>query len=376
MLRQGTIQDYPVLTDMKHFPRMGLGCVDLRVNNSDIIDYAIKRGITVFDTADCYGNGESEKALGQRLLNYPRKDIYISSKCGVYFKVDGLHLSGGSDYINSSCQASLTRLQTDYIDLYYLHRVDPKTPIETSISALALLVKEGKIRHIGLSEVTADQLRRAYKIHPITAIQIEFSPWSRQDEQNGVIAACKELGVMMVAYSPLGRAFFTEREAEFFKQLPTSDYRKCLPRYNADNLESNIKARTELHKFAYSKHCTLAQLVLAWEINLGMVVIPATTNSQHLDENLSAILVKLTESDMKEIENILRQFEFIGQRYPNESTSGIYPEQTNSSFLTTKNILLGVGFLATVGGLFAYRRYNGSANLTSIEPVLKTNVFK
>lgn len=354
---------------------MGLGCLNLNSDNHAIIDYAIEKGVTVFDTADCYGAGESEKALGAKIKNYPRENFYISTKCGISFQQDGIHISGTSEYINQACDASLKRLQTEYIDLYYLHRVDPETPIETSVSALANLVKAGKIKYIGLSEVTEDQLRRASRIHPVTAVQIEFSPWARQDESNGVIAACKELGITVVAYSPLGRALFTTCKAEYFNQLSSQDFRKLLPRYEGDKLELNIKARDELQKFASEKGCTLAQLVLAWEMSFGFTVIPATTNQEHLNENLSALLVNIAESDKQEMDDILNQIKFHGPRYPSNDVSGIFPEKSGDSLLTKRNILLGLGFVTAVGGLFAYSRCRASVNVSDVENVLSVSRF-
>jgi len=361
-----------MLHNTSDFGTMGLGCVDLNSTNNQIIDYAIERGIIFFDTASCYGNGESEIALGQKLIQYPRKNILVSSKCGVYFDHHGLHLSGDASDIRSACEMSLKRLQTNYIDLYYLHRVDPNVHIETSVAELKKLVNEGKIRYIGLSEMTEGQLRRAHKIHPIKAVQIEYSPWSRQDEDNGVIAACRELKIDIVAYSPLGRAFFTNNSAGYFHSLPDNDIRKRLPRYCGNNLEFNLNARLELQGFAAKKNCTLAQLVLAWGIKQGMMVIPATTNRHHLDENLKSLAVDLMDSDMLAINQILTNEKFAGLRYPDQEVSGIYPEKNDNLYLNNK-LLLGFGFLVVVGGLFALSQNRGSDIIPGIDSILNRN---
>jgi aryl-alcohol dehydrogenase-like predicted oxidoreductase len=337
--------------DPTALPIFGLGCVNLTAENGNIIEYALQSGITSFDTADCYGNGESERTLGQKLQAARRENIFISSKCGVQFMQDGIHISDGPEYIATACAASLQRLQTTYIDLYYLHRVDPKVALEESMVALKSLVQQGKIKYIGLSEVTANQIRRAHKIHPIKAVQIEYAPWSREDEANGVIKTCQELGISTVAYSPLGRGFFTTAEASFFLSLPKGDFRTFLPRYSGENLKSNIQVRTKLSEVASAKGCSLAQLILAWEIKKGMVVIPATTQPKHLDENLTALLIKLEEKEMEQIEHILKNFLFQGPRYPSQAFSAIYKESSSNS------LLFGGGFLAAAG-LFAYNYYS------------------
>lgn len=352
-----------------NIPRMGLGCVNLRPENSNIIDVSLKKGVTFFDTADCYGNGLSEIALGEKLKSQPRGRLFISSKCGLSFD-NGLQLSGDPDYIESACEASLGRLQTNYIDLYYLHRVDPKTSIENSVTALAELVKAGKIKHIGLSEVTEAQLRRAHKIHPITAVQIEYSPWSLQDEANGLIATCQSLGIAVVAYSPLGRAFFTNVDENYFESLPAEDYRKSLPRYNGDHLRNNIKARQSLEQIAEEKGCSLSQLVLAWISFKGLCVIPGTTNAEHLNENLDALLVKISKMEHEKISNLIRSLQFSGERYPNSAVSGIFPEHEQSAGLnqwlpTPKQAIFGISFLA-VGGLFAYGLRKGAGSVNAI----------
>ncbi len=308
--------------------KIGLGCDHLTRENNSIIDHAICKGVTFFDTAECYGKDhESEIALGEKIKKYKRKDLFIASKCGVSFEEKGICLNGSESYIKASCQASLKRLKTEYIDLYYLHRVDPERSFEDSIISLKNLVKEGKIKYIGLCEVTADQIRRAHKIHPISAVQIEYAPWSREDEQNDVIKTCKELGILVVAYSPLGRGLFTDADASYFSTLPKTDFRQLLPRYSGKCLNENLKAKFFLQAFAKTKKCTLAQLVLAWEIGKGLVPIPSTVKPQHLEENIGALSVKLSSDDIKELDKIISSCHFIGPRYPSPAISAIYPEK-------------------------------------------------
>ncbi len=261
-----------------------------------------------------------------------------------------------------------------------MHRVDPKTPVETSVAALADLVKTGKIRYIGLSEVTEAQLRRAHKVHPITAVQIEYAPWSLQDETNGLIKTCQSLGIAVVAYSPLGRAIFTNADEDYFKNLPRGDIRKYLPRYNGDALNHNMKARQGLNQLAKEKECSLSQLVLAWMMSKGLCVIPGTTNAEHLNENLGALLVTISKAEQKKIDNLVLSLKFMGERYPSSAVSGIFPEQTpeepaKKSSLSQwmpsgKQAILGIGFLA-IGGLYAYsylRRSSAGALATPTIP--------
>lgn len=354
-----------------HLPQMGLGCSSLTRASSAIVDQAIMKGIYSFDTADCYQNGESELALGERLKIHPRNQVFIASKVGVRFKGEEAHLCGEPDYLKTACAASLRRLQTSYLDLCYLHRVDPKVPIERSVAALSELVKQGKIRFIGLSEVTADQIRRANKIHPVSAVQIEYSPWSRHDESSGVIEVCRSLGIALVAYSPLGRGFFTQKDLEFFNKLPPRDYRLFLPRYTGDNLKHNYELRKKIQNLALKKSCTLAQLVLAWELKKGFVLIPATNNYEHLKENIAALKVSLNGDDMNTFDELLESARFLGPRYPNERVSAIYPETANSGCIEAGALIAGLGLLVAASGFFAYKKY---AKKEKLELELKQSV--
>lgn len=309
-------------------PLMGLGCSAITSSNSAIVDHAIRNGITLFDTANCYLDGECERALGEMIKKHDRSKLTICTKVGVQFQGSDIHLCADQKQIETACDGSLARLKT-HIDVYYLHRVDPKTPIEESVRALGALVHKGKVKHIGLSEVTADQIRRAHKVHPVSAVQIEYSPWSRQDESNGVINTCKELGITVVAYSPLGRAFFTQLDGNHFATLPSGDFRQMLPRYTGTDLQNNISARKNIQQLADQKGCTLAQFVLAWEIAKGLVPIPSTTHTGHFDENRSALNVKLSETEIATCDAIISSTNFTGPRYPNERISAIYPESSN-----------------------------------------------
>lgn len=310
----------------KIIPTVGLGCCNLTRENNAIVDYAIKNAVIFFDTADCYGANESEIALGEKLKNYARDKLFVSTKAGIRFQADGVVVNGSKEYIKAACYDSLKRLQTDYIDLFYLHRVDPCTSLQESVQAMKELVEEGKVRYIGLSEVTAEQIRIAQHIHPISAVQIEYSPWARQDEINGVIDTCKELNIAIVAYSPLGRAFFTSAERTYFDTLPADDLRQLLPRYKGENLQFNLAQRQIIQQVANEKHCSLAQLVLAWEMTKGFIIIPGTTNPVHFDENKAACNIILTEEDCKKIDELVGYASYQGPRYPNEKVSAIYTD--------------------------------------------------
>lgn len=309
------------------YPLIGLGCESITEEFSEVIDIAMQEGCHFFDTANCYQNGASEIALGNRLRKYPRERFILCTKVGVEFASDSVVLHGDPKYIQQACDDSLQRLQMDYIDLYYLHRVDPKINIEDSMLALKELVKVGKIRGVGLSEVTANQIRRANRIHPISAVQIEYSPWSRDDEFNNVISVCKELNIKIISCSPLGRAFFTHTSLNDFKKLPRDDYRGLLPRYQDANIEMNLESRKALEEFADNKECTLAQLVLAWEINKGCIPIPGTKNIKHFRENMESVKISLSDEDVKQLDNLFGSTKFHGARYPNEQVGAIYPEE-------------------------------------------------
>jgi len=265
---------------------------------------AIDLGINFFDTADMYGSGENERLIGKAFKGH-WDDVILATKFGVMRgpKGEWLGLNGQPDYIRKACDQSLLNLGTDTIDLYYMHRQDPKVEIEVIVGAMADLVKEGKVKSIGLSEVNADTLRRAHKIHPITALQCEYSLWSREPEQE-LFAACKELGITFVAYSPLGRGFLTGAIKSRADMEP-GDFRLNNPRFTEEAIKENIRFVEVIDQLAQDKGVTKAQIALAWILNQNdeITAIPGTRNMHRLEENLGALNIELTQADMDVIES-------------------------------------------------------------------------
>ena len=265
---------------------------------------AIDLGINFFDTADMYGSGENERLIGTAFKGH-WDDVILATKFGVMRgpKGEWLGLNGQPDYIRKACDQSLLNLGTDTIDLYYMHRQDPKVEIEVIVGAMADLVKEGKVKSIGLSEVNADTLRRAHKIHPITALQCEYSLWSREPEQE-LFAACKELGITFVAYSPLGRGFLTGAIKSRADMEP-GDFRLNNPRFTEEAIKENIRFVEVIDQLAQDKGVTKAQIALAWILNQNdeITAIPGTRNMHRLEENLGALNIELTQADMDVIES-------------------------------------------------------------------------
>jgi len=304
--------------------QLGLGCMGMSEFYGAIseeealktIDVALEHGVNFFDTADMYGRGQNEILLGKAMKGRREKFI-VGTKFGLVrdsetgaFK----GVNGKRDYVHSACEASLKRLQTDYIDLYYLHRQDPQTPIEETVAAMAELVKEGKVKYIGLSEVDASTLRRAHKVHPITALQSEYSLWSL-DVQDEVLATCRELGIALVAYSPLGRGFLTG-QIKKFEDLDANDYRRFTPRFQGENFNKNLELVEAVTKIAAEKNVTPGQLALAWLLQQDSVFpIPGTKREKYLLENLDALKVHLTKEDNDKIDSIIKSFEVQGLRY-------------------------------------------------------------
>jgi aryl-alcohol dehydrogenase-like predicted oxidoreductase len=282
------------------------------------IHLAIDLGCTFLDTADMYGPYLNEELVG-RAIRGRRDKVVLATKFGIVRNptdpmVRGI--SGRPEYLKEACEGSLKRLGTNVIDLYYQHRVDPTVPIEDTVGAMATLVKEGKVRHLGLSEAGPDTLRRASKVHPITALQSEYSLWSR-DPEDGVLQVCRELGIGFVAYSPLGRGFLTG-EIKTFDDLAPDDYRRMSPRFQGENFSKNLELVERIRAMAAAKGCTPAQLALAWVLAQGtdIVPIPGTKRRKYLEENIAASAVALTPEDLKRIDEIAPKGAAAGLRYP------------------------------------------------------------
>jgi len=307
---------------------IGLGCMGMsafyggRGSDADaiaVIHHALDQGITLLDTADMYGPHTNETLVG-RAINGRRDDVFIATKFGIQLDPSDPHargINGRPDYVQQACDASLKRLNIETIDLYYQHRVDPQVPIEETVGAMARLVEQGKVRHLGLSEASADTLRRAAKVHAIAALQSEYSLWSRDPETTGTLTACRELGVGFVPYSPLGRGFLTGtiRNIEDFDE---DDYRRHSPRFQGANFDRNLALVESVQAIAQDYGVTPGQLALAWVLAQGddLVPIPGTKRIGFLDENIAALDIHLTEDDLARIDAIFPPDAAAGTRYP------------------------------------------------------------
>ena len=282
------------------------------------INRALELGITFFDTADIYGPHTNEQLVG-RALKGRREQIVIATKFGIVRDAQNSEsrgVSGRPEYVRQSCEGSLRRLGLECIDLYYQHRVDPQTPIEETVGAMAELVNAGKVRYLGLSEASAQTIRRAHAVHPITAVQSEYSLWTRDPEEE-VLQTCRELGIGFVPYSPLGRGFLTG-QIKRFEDLAEDDYRRQSPRFQGENFERNLDLVQRVGEVAREKHCTPAQLALAWVLaqSESIVPIPGTKRRKYLQENVGALDLKLTSEDLARIEQVAPKNAFAGLRYP------------------------------------------------------------
>jgi aryl-alcohol dehydrogenase-like predicted oxidoreductase len=282
------------------------------------IHRALELGIIFLDTADVYGPFLNEELVG-RAIKDKRDQVVLATKFGIVrdpANPMARGVNGKPDYVKKSCEASLRRLGVDHIDLYYQHRVDPDTPIEETVGAMAQLVKEGKVRYLGLSEASPQTLRRAMKVHPISALQTEYSLWSRDPEQE-ILATCRELGIGFVAYSPLGRGFLTGQFSSF-EDLQADDYRRNTPRFQGENFQKNLDLVRRVEEIAVEKHCKPSQLALAWVLAQGddIVPIPGTKRRKYLEENVAAVDLKLSQEDLARIDEVFPPDVAAGKRYP------------------------------------------------------------